>query len=232
MDHSGLDVHGPRDAAGRPGRLGRTERRETLLDVAAALVGSGSPEAVTMEAVAERAGVSRPLVYKHFHNRSELLSAVYRREAAHVHDLLTAEVAAAASIHDMFRALVRGALRAAAEQGDLFAALRASGAWSPEVRREQRARDRRTSRAFAARAEKELGIEPEAATAGTAMLLSLIDPVLSQWRLDPTAHQARLLETTFMTIVTASLTALASGGDGVLPSRPPGPSAGADDDLD
>ncbi len=34
-----------------------------------------------MEAVAERAGVSRPLVYKHFANRGELLASLYQRES-------------------------------------------------------------------------------------------------------------------------------------------------------
>src|SRR5262249_19750467 len=60
-------------------RLTRRERRDALLDAAVEIVTSGDVAAVSMEAVAERAGVSRPLVYKHFANRSELLAAVYRR---------------------------------------------------------------------------------------------------------------------------------------------------------
>ena len=128
--------------AGAAGRLARAERREALLDVAASLAAQGSPEAITMEAVAEHAGVSRPLVYRHFPNRDELVAAVFQRETTHLHEQLTAEVSAAGTIVDMFGALAHGALRAAAEQGHLFATLRSAGAWSPEVRRQQRARTR------------------------------------------------------------------------------------------
>lgn len=190
-------------------RLGRAERRELLLDAAVALVAGGGVDALSMEAVAERAGVSRPLVYKHFANRDELLGAVYRREAADLHDRLTADVVAAGTLEGMFRALVHGALRAAAEQGGLFTSLRAAGAWSPEVRREQRARDRITAHAFARRAARELAIPEDTAATGIPLLLTLIDPVLVRWRADPTPGHAALLENTFMTIVSSSLAAMA-----------------------
>jgi AcrR family transcriptional regulator len=190
-------------------RVGRAERRELLLDAAAALVADGAIDTLSMEAVAERAGVSRPLVYKHFANRDELLGAVYRREAAALHDQLTAEVAAADDLEDMFRALVHGALRAAADKRGLFASLRAAGAWSPEVRREQRGRDRTTARAFTRRAVRELGVPEDVATTGIALLLTLVDPVLVRWRAAPTPDHAALLEDTYMTIVSSSLAAMA-----------------------
>src|SRR5262245_5183989 len=63
------------------GRLGRAERHDALVSAAATLVAEHDVEAVSMEAVAARVGVSRALVYKHFANRHELLAAVYRREA-------------------------------------------------------------------------------------------------------------------------------------------------------
>lgn len=190
-------------------RLGRAERRDALLDVAATLAAGGSPEAITMDAVAERAGVSRPLVYRHFPNREELIAAVYRRETAHLHDRLTAEVAAAGSVVGMFRALVHGALAAAAERGHLFATLRSAGAWSPEVSRDQRARDATTARAFTERAVRELGVGEAAARTTTGLLLALVDPVLTRWRHDPTPEHAAVLEDSYMSIVTASLAAMA-----------------------
>src|SRR6266480_4420461 len=78
-----------------PARLSRAERRDALLDATAELVSSAEIDAVTMEAVAERAGVSRPLVYKHFANRGELLAALYDREAALLHAELAVDVEAA-----------------------------------------------------------------------------------------------------------------------------------------
>jgi AcrR family transcriptional regulator len=76
----------------------RPHRRETLLAAATAIVADGDVEALSMEAVAARAGVSRPLVYKHFANKGELLAAVYRREAA----ALDAEIVAAVEGADGF----------------------------------------------------------------------------------------------------------------------------------
>lgn len=184
-----------------PARLTRDERRDALLDAAVELVTSGDVASVSMETVAERAGVSRPLVYKHFANRSELLAAVYRREATVLHRRLAREVGAAESIEGMFRALVHGALHAADERGRVFATLRSAGGWNRELRREQRARDVDTVRAFAARAERELGIGHRDATTATATLLAAIEPVLAQWRLRPTPEHAALLEDIYMGMV-------------------------------
>ena len=199
----------PRRPVGEPTRLRRAERRAALLDAAVELVESLPLDAVTMDAVAERAGVSRPLVYRHFANRGDLLAATYEREVADLHDALTEEVSGAGSLVDMFRALVHGALQAAEERGRLFAALRSAGAWSPEVGDAQRVRDRRTSKAFARRAEREHGIDGERAVAVTGLLLSLVDPTVAQWRHDPTPEHAALLEDTYMTVVEASLAAVA-----------------------
>src|SRR5437867_2742710 len=125
-------------------RLAGADRRDALLDAAVELVAAGRIEAISMEAVAERAGVSRALVYKHFANRHELLAAVYQREAMLLHEELTAAVAATRTLEDMFRALIHGALRAQASRGATFAALRAAGLRTTERRSEQRQRDRTT----------------------------------------------------------------------------------------
>jgi AcrR family transcriptional regulator len=197
------------DAPGPGTRVSSRERRDILLDMAAELVVAESPEAVSMEVVAERCGVSRPLVYKHFANRDELLGAVYRREAERLHDELAEEVAAAGSVEEMFRALVRGSLRSTAERGHLFATLRTATTSSREVRREQRQRDARTFRAFVVRAVDEHGLDPHLGPTTVSLLLGLIDPVLAQWRLDPMPRRAQLLEDSYMTIVVASLAQVA-----------------------
>ena len=46
----------------------RGERRKQLLDVANRIVADGGIGALTMEALAERAGVSKPVVYEHWSN--------------------------------------------------------------------------------------------------------------------------------------------------------------------
>jgi Transcriptional regulator len=54
----------------------RDQRRAALLAAGHELVLSGGPTAVTMTAVAARAGLSRPAVYEYFSSTQDLLSAV------------------------------------------------------------------------------------------------------------------------------------------------------------
>lgn len=187
------------------GRLDRERRRDLLLDAAASMVADGDVEAITMDAVAERAGVSRPLVYKHFANRHELLGAVYSRESALLHAELEAAVTAATSFEGMVRALIRGALDAQARRGATFASLGAAGSRTADRRREQRNRDRTTLAFFAGRAERELAVDRRTARAGLAILLGAIPAVLAAWRRNPTAAHADLLEETYVSLVLGGL---------------------------
>ncbi len=176
-------------------------RRDALLDAAVALVRTNGVRVVSMEAVAEQAGVSRPLVYKHFANRDELLAAAYRREASKLHRDLASEVASADSVEDMYRALLRGSMRATVERGQIFTALRAAGGWNRDIGREQRSRDRQTVRAFAAVAARQYGLERRRSLSVTAVLLGALDAVLAQWRLDQTERNRRTLEETYVAMV-------------------------------
>jgi AcrR family transcriptional regulator len=166
-----------------------------------ALVRTKGVREVSMEAVAEQAGVSRPLVYKHFANRDELLAAAYRREASTLHAELALEVAAARRVEEMYRALLRGSIRATVERGQILTALRAASGWNRDIRQEQRTRDRATVRAFAAVAARQYGLDRQRATSATAVLLGSLDAVLAQWRLDPGERSGMILEETYLAMV-------------------------------
>ena len=210
MAHRSAREPGPaEEAAIEPVRLAAADRRDALIDAAAELVAANDVEAVSMEAVAERAGVSRPLVYKHFGNRSELLAAVYRRESALLHAELTADVSAAKTLEDTFRALIHGALRAQSTRGATFAALRAAGLRTRERRDEQRRRDRTTLRFFASQAVREFDLDRAQARAAVAILLGAIDAALAQWRARPTPDHAVLLEDTYVSVAMGGLERLA-----------------------
>lgn len=59
------------------------QRREQLLDVTKQLVGErGGFHGVSIEAIARRAGITRPVVYGHFKDLDELLEAMLDRESA------------------------------------------------------------------------------------------------------------------------------------------------------
>jgi AcrR family transcriptional regulator len=62
-------------------RLSAAERREQLLDVAKELVGEQGFHGVSIEGIARRAGITRPVVYAHFDDLDALLEAMLQREA-------------------------------------------------------------------------------------------------------------------------------------------------------
>jgi AcrR family transcriptional regulator len=188
-------------------RLQSSARRDALLDAAVALVRAQGVQEVSMEAVAEHAEVSRPLVYKHFANRDELLAAAYRREASKLHAELESEVAEAGNVEGMYQALLRGSIRAAVERGEIFTALGAAGGWNRDIRREQRSRNRDTVRAFAAVAARQYGLEHRPSTAVTAVLLGALDAVLAQWRRDPSVQSAKTLEEMYLAMVVGAYSA-------------------------
>ncbi len=63
-------------------RLSAEERREQLLDVTKRMVVEQGFHAVSIEAVAREAGITRPIVYGHFTDLPGLLEALVDREGA------------------------------------------------------------------------------------------------------------------------------------------------------
>src|SRR5215207_5864313 len=63
-------------------RMAPEERREQLLDATLALIAEKGHEAVSMEGIARRAAVAKPVVYDLFGSLAELLEALLEREEA------------------------------------------------------------------------------------------------------------------------------------------------------
>jgi AcrR family transcriptional regulator len=61
-------------------RLPREQRREQLLDAALDVLGECQLQELSMEAVAARAGIGKPVLYTAFRTRSELVTALLERE--------------------------------------------------------------------------------------------------------------------------------------------------------
>ena len=59
-------------------RLAREDRLRQLLDVAWQIIRAEGTDALTLGYLAEKAGVTKPVVYDHFVTRSGLLAALYR----------------------------------------------------------------------------------------------------------------------------------------------------------
>ena len=102
---------------GRPrGRLTREERREQLLDVTKAIVGADGFHSISIDRVAREAGITRPIVYEHFHDLTGLLEALLDREGqralAQLAALMPAEPVAADDVGDVLIAMLSAYLDA------------------------------------------------------------------------------------------------------------------------
>jgi AcrR family transcriptional regulator len=194
-----------------PERLAADARRDALLDIARTLVEEGGPAEVTMGTVADRAEVTRALVYKHFANRDDILGALYRREAAALDRALRREVAAAPDgLEPKLRAFITAIAGAAQTRARFFAPLRPFG-HTADQRQTQRASDRRTVAWFAELAVDELGLDRDVATAAVAMLLSGIVAQLTQHggRRRPRQREAQV--DLYVELVMGALRAIAQG---------------------
>ena len=113
------------------------DRREQLLDEVARLVvsGDGGVGAVTMERLAERAGVSKALPYRHFADADAALVALYRRETAALGAAVVAALeATAGSVDvDLVRVSVRAYFDALLPRRDVLRALSSPGRAVPAV---------------------------------------------------------------------------------------------------
>jgi AcrR family transcriptional regulator len=65
------------------------ERREQLLDVGRALFAERGFDGASIEEIASRAGVSKPVVYEHFGGKEGLYAVVVDREMEHLLDRVT-----------------------------------------------------------------------------------------------------------------------------------------------
>jgi AcrR family transcriptional regulator len=64
----------------RARRMAPEERREQILDAAVALILANRHSSCTLEQVAEAAHISKPLIYKYFPKREDLMKAILERE--------------------------------------------------------------------------------------------------------------------------------------------------------
>src|SRR2546423_12256290 len=78
-------------------RLPRADRGQQLLDVAQQVFAERGFQAASMDEVADRAGVTKPILYDHFGSKDGLLAAVILRAGAELRTMLQAAVVEAHS---------------------------------------------------------------------------------------------------------------------------------------
>ncbi len=91
----------------RVGRLPRTARRRQLLDAALAVFVAQGYHAAAMDDIAEKAGVSKPVLYQHFPGKRDLYLALLDESAASLLEAVRAALASTTDNKLRVRATVR-----------------------------------------------------------------------------------------------------------------------------
>jgi AcrR family transcriptional regulator len=121
--------------------MSASQRREQLLDVTKEIVGTEGFHGVSIEAVAKRAGITRPVVYGHFADLRALLEAMVERESARalaqLGDVLPTRLAEAESAQEDLLAALRGYLDAVAADPITWRLVLMPPEGAPQVLRER-----------------------------------------------------------------------------------------------
>ncbi len=159
-------------------RLTREARREQILDAAAELLVERGSASVTMERVAEWAGVSKALPYAHFDNSDEVLVALYHRVVGELGTRVVVALEGCGPSDDRITVVVRTYLDTVAELGPILGAVTAPGSPSSELADG----DRRVGPTFLAGLLVEYFdvAEPEARAMAPVILASL-DGAVAAW---------------------------------------------------
>jgi AcrR family transcriptional regulator len=92
LDAAAREAREERAASARV-RMSGKERREQLLDIGRTLFAAKGFDGTSVEEIAERAGVSKPVVYEHFGGKEGLYAVVVDREVRRLLDRITDSLA-------------------------------------------------------------------------------------------------------------------------------------------
>lgn len=114
-------------------RMSKSQRRHQILDVAAERLVDHGIAAMSMERIAEWAGVSKALPYAHFDNVEALLVALYQREVVAIGREIVDALDHADPADDIAVVRVRAYFDATARRAEVIRALTAPGSTVPLV---------------------------------------------------------------------------------------------------
>lgn len=152
-------------------------RREQILDSAVSYIVERGLSTFTLENVAHEAGVSKPLVYKYFTRREDLLRAVMEREyvylGSHKLDVLPDDV----PLEPLIRASNRNAFNYLYERGPVIRLLAADRSVAELVHQRERNERSAITEHFIKRLMKTYGVPKDVAFICTVMTVNA--PILS-----------------------------------------------------
>lgn len=181
--------------AGRTAADGVIADRAALLDAAEGLVLEAGP-GVSLEAIAARAGVTKPTLYREVGDRDALVNALAERLATRMAESVTRLVARASSPQEGLRNLVAGYLGLAARERNLYLFVTAGGTRDDRVRQSLLLADG-AARQFAepiASYRLAHGADPAVATVWSYGLLGALHYVTLWWLRDQAADMDAVVD--------------------------------------
>lgn len=159
-------------------RLSKSARREQLLDAAAKLLVERGASAVTMERVAEWAGVSKALPYSHFDNSDELLLALYDQVVSELGRRVVAALETTDPAADRIPLVVSVYLDTVAELGPVLGAVTAPGSRSADL---AHGRERIGPRFLAWMLMEHFAVDKSRAKAAAPIMLAALTGAVTSW---------------------------------------------------
>lgn len=179
MDEKNADTPPPRT------RMTPEARRAQLLEVASSLLFEKGVEAVRIPEVAERAGVTRPVVYRFFPSRHAIFIALLEELSDALDTHMEAALATPSDVHSMVTAFIDTTCDAIEACGPGAWLLLGGAALDDEVRGIVTEIEGRLAKPWVERVGRVLrGVDPVVVSAITAMLIAGSRAALGMWLRD------------------------------------------------
>jgi AcrR family transcriptional regulator len=201
----------------------RQQRREQFLDVTAELIEAEGLAAVTMERVAALAAVSKPMLYRHFGDRSQLLVALIERCWRDIDRSVQARLTTARTFDQQLEALVTGYFDEIAVQGRVLQLMVTSGSQEPTVEAARHQRYRAAEVEWSQFYQQKASLPPVTADVTAAIMRSALQGAAAYW-IDHPEVGAEECIATCLAIMRAGLGRLVRRhrqGARTLPAAPP-----------
>jgi TetR/AcrR family transcriptional regulator, fatty acid biosynthesis regulator len=156
----------------RAKRMAPEARREHILDAAVGLILANRHSSCTLEQVAEAAHISKPLIYKYFPNREDLMKAVLERELKELRGRGLDAIPKDMPVERIIRLTVERSLKYYFERGPIIRLLTTDPAVADLVKADNREQRAKTLDYFIARHMKGTGIPRDVAVIAVTMVMN------------------------------------------------------------